>query len=165
MDGIRDNESKRWGEVFLFGASLLLGFVFMYSANVHLSNPYSFLSHVYSYDVVSESLGIVVAAFLPSLQLVVGIALLFFPRLRPFCFLIASALLFAFTAFQLQAHLRGLNIACGCFSNNSEDPITWLTIGRTATLLVIGISCCCLTWRKWESPKDVNLIPKAETNS
>ena len=165
MDGIRDNESKRWGEVFLFGASFLLGFVFIYSANVHLSNPYSFLSHVYSYDVVSESLGIVVAAFLPSLQLVVGIALLFFPRLRPFCFLAATALLFGFTAFQLQAHLRGLNIASGCFSNNSEDPITWVTIGRTATLFVIATLCCCLTWRKWESTKDVNLIPNGQTDS
>jgi len=161
MDGIRDNESKRWREVYLFGASLLLGFVFLYSANVHLSNPYSFLSHLYSYDVISEPLGIFVAAFLPSLQLVVGIALLFFPRLRPFCFLAATVLLFGFTVFQLQAHLRGLNIACGCFSNNSEDPITWVTIGRTATLLLIGISCCCLTWQIWKSTKDVNLLSKA----
>lgn len=163
MGGIRDNESKRWGEVFLFGASLLLGFVFVYSANVHLSNPYSFLSHVYSYDVVSEPLGIVVAAFLPSLQLVVGIALLFFPRLRPFCFLAATALLFAFTGIQLQAHLRGLNIACGCFSSNSEDPITWVTIGRNATLLVIATLCCCLTWRKWGVDENVSLISKEAT--
>ena len=161
MAGIQDNGSKRWGEVFLFGASLLLGFVFVYSANVHLSNPYNFLSHVYSYDVVSEPLGIVVAAFMPSLQL--GIALLFFPRLRPFCFLAATALLFAFTGIQLQAHLRGLNIACGCFSSNSEDPITWVTIGRNATLFVIGVSCCCLTWRKWKSTKVVNQISKAAT--
>ena len=163
MAGIRKNESSRWVEVFLFGASLLLGFVFVYSANVHFSNPYSFLSHVYSYDVVSESFGIVVAAFLPSLQLVVGIALLFFPRLRPFCFLAATALLFAFTGIQLQAHLRGLNIACGCFSSNSEDPITWVTIGRNATLFVIGVSCCCLTWRKWKSTKVVNQMSKAAT--
>jgi putative oxidoreductase len=158
MDGIRDNPSKRRGEVFVFLASLLLGFVFLVSANVHLSNPYGFLSHVYSYDVVSESLGIVVAAFLPSLQLVVGIALLFFPRLRPFCFLAATVLLFAFTVFQLQAHLRGLNIACGCFSNNSEDPITWLTIGRTATLFVIAFSCSCLT-RKWVSTSTIDVSP------
>jgi putative oxidoreductase len=158
MDGIRDKVSKRWAEPFLFGASLLFGFVFMVSANVHLSNPYRFLSHVYSYDVVSERLGIVVAAFLPSLQFVVGIALLFFPRLRPFCFRTATVLFFAFTGFQLQAHLRGLNISCGCFSNNSDDPISWLTIGRNAILLVIGITCCCLTWRKSESTNDVNLI-------
>jgi hypothetical protein len=78
MDGIRKSASNRLREVFLLGASLLLGFVFVYSANVHLSNPYSFLSNVYSYDVVSESFGIVVAAFLPSMQLAVGIALLFF---------------------------------------------------------------------------------------
>ena len=162
MDGIRDNESKRWGTFFLFGASLLLGFVFAYSANVHLSNPYSFLSHVYSYDVVSESFGIGVAAVLPSLQLVIGIALLFFPRLRPSCFLAATALLFAFTGFQLQAHLRGLNISCGCFSNISEDPITWVTIGRTAGLFVIGASCCCLTWRKSESTKSVHLVSNTE---
>jgi len=158
MDGIRKSSSNRLREVFLLGASLLLGFVFVYSANVHLSNPYSFLSNVYSYDVVSESFGIVVAAFLPSMQLAVGIALLFFPRLRPFCFLAATALLFAFTGFQLQAHLRGLNIACGCFSNDRDDPITWVTIGRTSTLFVIATLCSLMMWRKCESTNDVSLI-------
>jgi len=160
MDGIRQKASNQSTETFLFLASLLLGFVFVYSANVHLSNPYSFLSHVYSYDVVSESLGFVVAALLPSMHLAIGIALLFFPNLRPFCFGAATALLFAFTAFQLQAHLRGLNIACGCFSNNTEDPITWVTIGRTATLSLIATLCCCLTWQTWKSTKDISLISK-----
>jgi hypothetical protein len=161
MDGIRKKGSNRFRDVFLFGASLLLGFVFVYAANVHLSNPYSFLSHVYSYDVVSESLGILIAAVLPSLQLVIGIALLFFSRLRRFCFIAATALLFAFTAFQLQAHLRELNIACGCFSNNSVDPITWVTIGRTATLFVIATLCCWLSCRKGKSTKDISLVSKA----
>ncbi len=160
MDGIQRKVSNRSKETFLFLASLLLGFVFVYSANVHLSNPYSFLSHVYSYDVVSESLGFVVAALLPSMHLAIGIALLFFPNLRPFCFGAATALLFAFTAFQLQAHLRGLNISCGCFSNVSEDPITWVTIGRTATLFVIAALCCCMTWQRRKSPMDISLISK-----
>ena len=161
MDGIRKKGINRFRNDFLFGASLLLGFVFVYAANVHLSNSYGFLSHVYSYDVVSESLGIFVAAFLPSFQLVLGIALLFFSRLRPFCFFAATVLLFAFTAFQLQAHLRELNIACGCFSNNTEDPITWVTIGRTAALFVIAILCCWLSWRNRESTEDIGLISKA----
>jgi hypothetical protein len=151
MDGIREKESSRSRAAFLFVASLLFGFVFLYSANVHLSNPYSFLSHTYSYDVVSETIGVVVASFLPSMQLVIGVAILFFPGLRPFCFLGATALLLAFTCFQLQAHLRGLNISCGCFSNNNEDPITWVTIGRTAILSAIGIVSCVLTWRGRES--------------
>jgi hypothetical protein len=158
MDGIRDNKSHSFGQAFVLGASVVLGFVFLYSASVHLSNPYSFLSHVYSYDVVSESLGIVVAAFLPSFQLVLGIAFLFFPSLRPFCFVAATALLFAFVGFQLQAHLRELNIACGCFSNDRDDPITWVTIGRTSTLFVIATLCCLMTWRKCESTNDVRLI-------
>ena len=161
MDGIRQKASNRSTETFLLLASLLLGFVFVYSANVHLSNPYNFLLHVYSYDVVSESLGFFVAALLPSMHLAIGIALLFFPSFRPFCFGAATALLFAFTAFQLQAHLRGLNISCGCFSNNSEDPITWVIIGRTATLFLIATLCCLLTLRKCESTKDVSLISKA----
>jgi putative oxidoreductase len=151
MDGSRQKASNRSTETFLLLASLLLGFVFVYSANVQLSNPYNFLLHVYSYDVLSESLGFFVAALLPSMHLAIGIALLFFPNLRPFCFRAATALLFAFTGFQLQAHLRGLNIACGCFANNNENPITWMTIGRTATLSAIGIACCYLTWRKRES--------------
>jgi putative oxidoreductase len=149
MDGIPTRENNRCRRVFLFGASLLLGFVFLYSANVHLNNPYSFLSHVYSYGVVSERMGIVVAAILPGVQMVLGVAILFFPRLRPVGFLFAAALLFVFTGFQLQAHLRGLNIACGCFSNHSDDPITLLTIGRTATLFTIAISGCYLSWSKW----------------
>lgn len=161
MDGIRNNKSHSFGQACVLGASVVLGFVFLYSASVHLSNPYRFLSHVYSYDVVSESLGIVVAAFLPSFQLVLGIAFLFFPSLRPFCFAAATVLLFTFVGFQLQAHLRGLNIACGCFSNSNENPITWFTIGRTAALSFVGILGCYLSWRNWESTMDVNLHAKA----
>lgn len=151
MSGMRKKASKRLREAFLFVASMLFSFVFMYSANVHMSNPYSFLSHIYSYDVVSESLGVIVAAVLPSMQLVIGVAILFFPTLRSHCFLGATALLLIFTGFQLQAHFRGLNISCGCFSNSDDDPITWVTIGRTAILSAIGIASCFVIWRGRES--------------
>jgi len=140
MAGYRENRSNSVRERVALVLAYLIGFVFLYSSSVHLANPYAFLSHIYSYGVVSERVGIVGATLLPSLQLTIGVSLLFFSRLRRTGLLIASILLLGFTGLQLQAWLRGLNIACGCFSNSHEDPINWFTISRTGLLFAAALA-------------------------
>ncbi len=145
----RNHEKRisRFRQPMVLSLAYLLGFVFLYSSSVHLANPYAFLSHVYSYGIVSERIGVIGATLLPSLQLTIGVAFLFFSGLRRSAFLIAAILLLGFTGFQLQAWLRGLNISCGCFSNGHEDPINWMTISRTALLCGLSLVGFILTTR------------------
>ncbi len=147
MGGNYERRISRIRALGVLCLAYLLGFVFLYSSSVHLANPYAFLSHVYSYGVVSESIGVIGATLLPGLQLTIGVALLFFSGLRRSAFLIAAILLLGFTGFQLQAWLRGLNISCGCFSNGHEDPINWLIISRTAFLFALSVVGFMLTTR------------------
>ena len=147
MGGNHEKRISRLREPLVLSLAYLLGFVFLYSSSVHLANPYAFLSHVYSYGIVSERIGVIGATLLPSLQLTIGVALLFFSGLRRTAFLIATIFLLGFTGLQLQAWLRGLNISCGCFSNGHEDPINGLTIGRTALLFALSLVGFIMTTR------------------
>lgn len=135
-------------ERVIVGLAYFLGFILLYSSSIHLANPYAFLSSIYSYDIVSERIGFIAAILLPSLQLTIGIALLFFTGLRKIAFFVAMILMLGFTVLQYQAWLRGLNIACGCFSSSHEDPINWFTISRTFLFFVIAVTGLILTKRE-----------------
>ena len=134
--------------------ALGLAFVFIYSSSLHIGNPYSFLSHIHSYDVVAEHLAIVAAMLLPSMQLTIALSLLFLPTLRRAAFMLSTCLLALFFIFQMQAQVRGLNIACGCFSSGDENPINWITISRTGALLSISVLALVLDQAN-ESPQNV----------
>jgi putative oxidoreductase len=138
MSGQNTIHNRNWMNGIVATIAVLIGFVLIYSASVHLSNPYAFLSNVYSYHVVSERIGVAVGVFLPCLQITVGLALLFYPRLRPSSFAIATLLFLVFAGLQIQANVRGLNISCGCFSNSKDDPISAFTIGRVIILAIVS---------------------------
>jgi hypothetical protein len=88
----------------------------------HLDNPYLFLSHIYSYDLVGEATGVFVAAILPPLQLTLAIALFFDASGRRAAFLMTALLFAVFLSAQILALSRGLEISCGCFGT-SDKPI------------------------------------------
>jgi Methylamine utilisation protein MauE len=55
---------------------LTLGFVLLMSSLPKLCQPYDFLTAIYRYELVGPMLGVLVAAVLPWLELVVGICLI-----------------------------------------------------------------------------------------
>jgi hypothetical protein len=92
------------------------------SACAHLKNSYFFLGTVYSYQIVQPSLGIVIAAFLPFLQIVLALCLLSNAFMAPVVLL--SSLLFSlFIAVQLYAVHARLDITCGCFGVDSAKRV------------------------------------------
>ncbi len=98
----------------------------LYSALIHIANPYYFLNTVYQYRIGPAWLGYLVAAFLPFLQLFIGVALLgrlfgWIPKL------FAACVFYLFAGIQIVSVLRGLDISCGCFGA-SDVSIGWGTI-------------------------------------
>lgn len=110
------------------GLALSLAAMLVRSSMFHVGNSYAFLSTIYSYDVLSPGLGVAAAAVVPYLELTIATALLFFPSARRAAFGWCAGLFLVFTAAQLLAYGRGLNIACGCFSPSADNPIGTMSI-------------------------------------
>jgi putative oxidoreductase len=114
----------------------LLGIVLVISAALHLNNPYRFLDSLLNYRIVWGALAEFLALALPNLQLIVGSALIT-GVFRKGAILLAAALFLAFEAAQASALIRGLEISCGCFGDNSG-----LVSGRSLTLTTVLLAAC-----------------------
>ena len=110
--------TSRWNRVvkeFDWVSRLIVGGMFVWSGSAHLANPYYFLSTIYQYELTSAPVGMLIASFLPFLELVLAACLLSSICSRP-VWLITSLLLLTFVAVQGSALARGLRISCGCFA-------------------------------------------------
>jgi uncharacterized membrane protein YphA (DoxX/SURF4 family) len=118
---------------------LMLGVIFIISSIPKLRQPYDFLTAVYSYKLISPQIGLVVAIILPWLELFVGICLVGGIFVKGA--ILASVGMCAMFSFVLASALwRGLEISCGCFSSSSRNIISYWTLIRAATLLLVSIS-------------------------
>lgn len=105
----------------------------------HLDNQFYFLATIYSYEIVGESMGQFLALGIPALQLTITIALLFDSHARRVAFLFAMLLFVLFTAAQVSAWVRELNISCGCFGSADTSPIGPLSISLAAGGFVLSL--------------------------
>ena len=133
---------RRWLRGLMLAGELAAGIVlalfWLRSALAHVTNPYYFLSSVYSYEIVGPSLGVTAAMTLPALQLVLAASLLA-RRFVGGALLISSLLLCVFVAVQASALARGLNIACGCFGAAGRQPLGGESLATTSLLLVCAL--------------------------
>lgn len=111
------------------------------SAVTHINNSYAFLSSIYSYRLFDRWSGVAIAAFLPFVQLGVGLAILFSPRLRSAAILWCAILYLSFLIVQISALARGLNVSCGCFGSTDSNPIGVKSMSVAAGGLVLSVTC------------------------
>ncbi len=114
---------------------LVLAGISLYSGWQHLKNPYYFLGTVYSYDLLSPTLGYWVAALVPISQVI--LSAMVFAR---FCELVSSFLLVVmlstFALAQTFALAKGLTIPCGCFGADSELQVGWPSVAWVYTMVL-----------------------------
>jgi putative oxidoreductase len=126
--------------------SILIAIVWMQSATAHMGNPYFFLSSVYKYQLVGRDLGWILAVVLPALQSVLAVCLL----ARVFvgaALLLSGLLLTVFSAVQISAFLRGIQIDCGCFGPAASNPIGQASIAMVVVLAMFSyIALACYTF-------------------
>ena len=111
-----------------------------YSAIVHLSNPYLFFGSVLSYDLIGVNSSVFIAALLPSVNLIVGVALLIMP-FRAIARNVATVLFVLYSFVQWSALSQGLQISCGCFGDGTRLVTTSSATAVSVLAVLLAISC------------------------
>ena len=120
-----------WIASFIIAAVLLSGYH-------KIIYPADFAVSVYRFHLLPGFLINVSALYLPWLELVCAVCLLFIPRCRTAALWIVLALLILFTAAIAVNLWRGSGFGCGCFGRAALDrPMSWLSIARNIGLVLL----------------------------
>ena len=117
----------------------ILGSLFLYAGIAKIVDPMGFALSIYNYKLLPESLINVAAILLPWLEVIVGGSLLLGIGTAGGA-LIATALFGIFAGALTINLIRGLDIACGCFSTAaSGGSINWFYLLRDLSLLLMSL--------------------------
>jgi putative oxidoreductase len=105
--------------LFLRGIALLLGAIFVYAGVLKAIDPIRFAGDIDNYHVIPWTFGVRLAFFLPWLEILCGLALIF-RRLYVGAVAILSALTIVFITATIAAKVRGIDVSCGCFGHASK---------------------------------------------
>jgi len=112
-----------------------LGGLFLYAGLMKLRDPSAFATEIANYRLLSDAAS-PLAATLPAVEVVLGLALLAAPTpWRRAAALATAGLMAVFTVAVAQVLARGINVDCGCFGGDS-GPVTALTVVRDVALLL-----------------------------
>ncbi len=127
---------RRWLHWLL---GLGLGGVFLYAAWSKVFDPRPLVTIIWGYRILPAGPINLMAIYMPWLELLVGLCLVA-GVLRRGAALWATALLVIFeVALGINA-LRGVNVACGCFSANAEETHNaWLLVLRDLPMLAAAL--------------------------
>jgi hypothetical protein len=123
---------------------LALAALLLWAGVAKLGDPAGFAVAITNYHLL-PSLAPYVAVTLPTIELVIGAALLVAPRAwRRAAALCATGLMAVFTVAVAQVVVRGINVSCGCFGGDS-GPVTWLTVLRDVALCAAAVALIVLS--------------------
>ena len=122
----------RW---LFIGLRFLVGGIFIYAAIPKILDPGAFAKTVFNYQILPEILVNPVAITLPWLELVTGAFIILGIWLQG-ALIIYNLLMAAFIGALVFNTARGLDIHCGCFSQEPGDIINVGTIIRDALIFI-----------------------------
>jgi uncharacterized membrane protein YphA (DoxX/SURF4 family) len=111
---------SRAGSLIEWSLRLALGALFIYAGIVKALDTQQFAFDVHHYELTSWTVSVLVAVYLPWLEIFGGVAL-FLRRLYAGAILIVAALGLTFLAAIGSAWWRGLDITCGCFGRVENE--------------------------------------------
>lgn len=118
-------------------ARIFIGFLFVFASVDKVANPDAFSASIVNYKLFSPMLATLMATVLPWVELLCGFAIIVGVFQRGSALLLTS-LLIVFTAAVLSALLRGLDISCGCLTQDPEvGKIGWLKIIENIGLILL----------------------------
>jgi uncharacterized membrane protein YphA (DoxX/SURF4 family) len=133
-DAVTDAMTGRGTTVAAWALRIGLGGLFVGTGALKLADPSAFALEIHNYQLL-PALAPVLAAALPAVEIVVGLAML--AGTRPWAragAVACAALMVVFTVAVGSAVARGVNISCGCFGAGS-GPVTGMTVARDVALL------------------------------
>lgn len=126
---------------------LLLGGTFVYAAVLKVMDPPSFVVDIGHYHLLPYPLTVVLAIYLPWLELVCGGAALFRWHERGALILLLG-LCVLFSLALASAWFRDLDISCGCFGHGTSTTLP-LALARS---LILGLVTVCLLFNHPSPP-------------
>ena len=104
---------------------LILGIVFIYASYSKILDPAAFSKNIHNYHITDNFIWIenLIALFLPWLELIVGIFLIFGVFLEGATSITIGMLIF-FIIILSQAVFRGIDVHCGCFKATADEGVT-----------------------------------------
>jgi uncharacterized membrane protein YphA (DoxX/SURF4 family) len=121
-----------------------LGGIFVISSLDKFADPGAFTISILNYKVVGYTLATLTATILPALELLCGLSLILgtYPRASA---LLITFMLVVFTILVISALLRGLDISCGCFSQDaSASKIGYSKILENIGMIIMGVWLLCV---------------------
>lgn len=118
---------------------VFLGLLFIIYSIDKIAHPNAFAESIGNYKMLGQSLALVIATILPWTELLAGMCILFglFPRGSS---LLVTFMLAVFTVAVITALARGLDISCGCFTQDPEThKVSWIKVAQNASLIVLSI--------------------------
>lgn len=116
-----------WRKWTLLLLRLAFGVLLVVASMDKMVHPKAFSEIVEHYRLFGEALSVLVAVWLPYLEFVVGLLLLTGLWLDA-ASILNGLLMTGFFVVVLQAFIRHLDIACGCFSIGEEGNIHWMKL-------------------------------------
>lgn len=136
------NNIKKLFEIKSFSilVRIVLGALLMYASIDKMANTGEFAKIIHNYRILPVQLENLLAIFLPWLEFITGLCLLI-GKFQKSSLLIYSSVLVIFIIALSQALIRGLDIACGCFSvKPSSTSDVWLRIIMDIIMLFFSVN-------------------------
>jgi len=131
---------------------IILGTIFIYASAEKIINPDQFAYAISNYKLLPGELINFFALFLPWMEAVVGIFLIF-GLFEWVSLTIFNVLMIVFMAAITISLARGLNISCGCFTSDpNAEKMTWLTLLRDSSILILSLAVYPLLFRLRRPP-------------
>src|SRR5213080_2976758 len=132
-----------WRSILRRIVGLIVGGIFIYAGAIKALDPIRFGLDIDNYKILPWAISVRLAFYLPWLEILAGLALIFRFLYRG-GLLILSALLLIFLCATVAAKVRGLDITCGCFGHARQHwsfPAHLATnLGILAALLALWVS-------------------------
>jgi uncharacterized membrane protein YphA (DoxX/SURF4 family) len=120
-------------------ARMILGIIFLFASIEKTADPAAFTQSIMNYRLVPLESAVVAATFLPWIELVCGAALLAGIWVRGST-LLCLIMLVVFTAAVISGIVRGLDITCGCFTQDTDvGKLGWTKIAENAALIAASL--------------------------
>lgn len=130
---------------------LILALIFAAAGIPKIMDPAAFAQSVAGYQIVPDTLVRFTALTLPWLELLLAVLLVCRVCIAP-ALLLTNILFVVFLAALGSAHLRGLNVDCGCFGSSIPANMTWYLI-RDAVFLALGLAAAWLHHKETPPPE------------
>jgi uncharacterized membrane protein YphA (DoxX/SURF4 family) len=130
----------RGHDILALAARLYLAAIFLLACWHKILEPAAFALDIATYQILPLVLVNPLAIVLPWVELAAGLMLLLGFRTRAAALLLAGMMVMFTVAISI-AVAKGLDMSCGCFASqgSAEDPISWWTILRDASWLLLAV--------------------------